>query len=150
MIIRQVDKTILEKEPYQVWNAFVDLLAMEEYDNLSDIQRIAHLAFWYDTEVNNGGHLQYFENKRTNHLTDTINALKTLGAISQAEILREAGNQFLNKERKPIKSVFTFVRKAKEGEFDEFDNRYYECDPSIQDLLEEYLEKNKDHFVEVL
>lgn len=54
MIIRKVDKAILEKEPYQLWNAFVDLLTTEEYDNLDEIQRIAYLAFWYDAEVNNG------------------------------------------------------------------------------------------------
>lgn len=150
MIIRKVDKAILEKEPYQLWNAFVDLLTTEEYDNLDEIQRIAYLTFWYDAEVNNGGHLQYFENRGTSHLADTINALKTLGAAAQAEILKEAGNLFLKKKRRPIKSVFAFVRAAKEGEFDEVDDKYYECEPSVQDLLEAYLEKNKDHFVEIV
>jgi hypothetical protein len=41
-------------------------------------------VFWYDSEVNNGGHLQYFENQGTNHLTETINTLKKLKAFSQA------------------------------------------------------------------
>lgn len=31
MIIREVKKEVLEKEPYQVWNAFIDLIAIESY-----------------------------------------------------------------------------------------------------------------------
>jgi len=48
-----------------VWNAFVDVLAMEEYADLDPVQRIPHLCFWYDSELQNGGHFQYFENRNT-------------------------------------------------------------------------------------
>ena len=33
------------------------------YEDLAEVQRKAHLVFWYDLQVNNGGHLQYFENQ---------------------------------------------------------------------------------------
>ena len=46
------------------WNGFVDLCAMEELENLTEIQRRAALALWYMAEVTNGGHFQYFVNKR--------------------------------------------------------------------------------------
>lgn len=47
MIIRSLTKEEVEAEPFQVWNAFVDLLSMEDFSDLSPEQRPAHLAFWY-------------------------------------------------------------------------------------------------------
>lgn len=108
VIIRQVKKTDLETEQYLIWNAFIDLVAMEEYEDLNKVQRIAHLCFWYESEVSNGGHLQYFENHKAIHLEETIEALRILGAASQAKILEAAGKQYLNKKRKSIKSVFQY------------------------------------------
>lgn len=49
MVKRQVSRLVLEKKPYQVWNVFIDLIAMEDYKDLTDIQRVAHLTFWYDS-----------------------------------------------------------------------------------------------------
>lgn len=106
--------------------------------------------FWYDSEVNNGGHLQYFENQGTNHLTETINTLKELKAFSQAEILEKAGKQFLGKKRNKIKLVLAFVKKAGEGEYDEFDNEFYESTPSTNDVLNDFLTKYQDQFVKII
>jgi hypothetical protein len=55
----------VEREPYRVWNAYVDLLAVEDHRDLVPEQRAAYLVFWYESEVQNGGHLQYFENRGT-------------------------------------------------------------------------------------
>ena len=52
------------REPHLIWNAFIDLIAIEDYGDLSPIQRKAHLVFWYESEVQNGGHGQYFEELR--------------------------------------------------------------------------------------
>jgi len=150
MMMREVKKEVFEKEPYQVWNAFIDLLAMESYENLTEIQRKAHLVFWYDSEVGNGGHLQYFENQGTDHLTETIKALKELKAISQAEILEKAGKQYKSKERKKIISVLSFVKKAREGEYDEFDNEFYESSPALHEILSDYLEMHQEQFVKIV
>jgi Domain of unknown function (DUF4375) len=65
MTIRKLSKSDVDAEPYCVWNAFVDLLAMEAYQDLTPEQRAAHLVFWYEHEVQNGGHLQFFENRGT-------------------------------------------------------------------------------------
>ncbi len=150
MIIREIKKELIEKEPYQVWNEFTDLIATEAYEDLNDIQRKAHLIFWYDSEVNNGGHLQYFENQGVNHLSETINALRDLSAFPQAEILEKARNQFSIKKREKIMSVESYVDEALEGEYEDFDNEYYEVTPSITELLEKYLEKHKEDFVKII
>jgi hypothetical protein len=41
----------------------VNLPSSEDYANLSEERRPAHLVFWYESEVQNGGHLQCFENR---------------------------------------------------------------------------------------
>lgn len=150
MIIRRVSKQILEKSPYEEWNAFIDLLAMEKHAELNEIQRVAHLSFWYDSEVQNGGHLQYFENKSMEDIHETIAALKELGAIKQANIIKDAYGQYASKKRKKILDVFTFVRAANEGEYENFDNQYYDCVPTVTALLEKYLMVNRDHFIEII
>jgi len=44
MKIRTLSKQDVEKEPYLVWNALVDLLAIESYEDLSEEQRATHLS----------------------------------------------------------------------------------------------------------
>ena len=83
MIIRKLNRDLVRAKPYEVWNSFVDILATEKYENLDDVQRVAHLCFWYDSEVQNGGHLQYFENRGTGLLDKTLAALGALGAGCQ-------------------------------------------------------------------
>jgi hypothetical protein len=51
--IRQLATSALALQPSARWNAFIDLIATEDYEDLGDEQRIAHLAFWYDSEVQN-------------------------------------------------------------------------------------------------
>ena len=57
----ELEKAIVEKKPYLLWNTFIGIIA-EDPSKLSDIQGLAHFAYQYDSEVQNGGHLQYFEN----------------------------------------------------------------------------------------
>ena len=45
MKTRTLTKEEVEAEPFLVWNAYVDLLAREGYDDLSVEQRPAHLVF---------------------------------------------------------------------------------------------------------
>ena len=123
---------------------------MEEYEDLNQIQRVAHLCFWYDSEVQNGGHIQYFENKGTERVCETIKALKSLGASKQADILGEANQQFSSKIRKTINTVLEFVMASREGEYERFDNQYYDCEPTVTELLEKYFQANKEYFVELI
>jgi hypothetical protein len=47
-------------------------------------QRPAHLVFWYESEVQNGGHFQYFTNRSDHHIEETIQSLNALGAHDHA------------------------------------------------------------------
>src|SRR5258708_33916078 len=59
-----ITKKALEEDKHAVWNAFIDLLATTDCDELAPSQRLARLAFLYDCEVLNGGPLQFFNNRR--------------------------------------------------------------------------------------
>jgi hypothetical protein len=147
---RQVSRRDLKQRPYLLWNAYVDLLAMGEYVDLTPRQRIAHLAFWYDSEVQNGGHLQFFENRGGRHLENTLDALRELGAEGQRQVLSDAISQIRSSPRRPIQTIEEFVARALEGEFDNVDAAYHEVKPSMAELLEKYLDRYTDEFVQVM
>lgn len=147
MKIKTLTKDEVEKNPYLIWNAFVDLVALEKYDDLAEDQRAAHLVFWYDSEVYNGGHLQYFANRRSQYLPETIVALRDLGAECQRLILCEAAELFLNRERPPLRTVEEFSSAAMEGEFASLDSRTYACVPSLYERLQTHLALHQSSFV---
>jgi hypothetical protein len=149
MIIRSLTKQEVDADPYCVWNAFVDLLAMEDYDDLSPEQCLAQLVFWYESEVQNGGHFQYFENRGMTYLDDTVNALGLLGATFQQQILREAGELWRSRSRASIQSTQEFCDTALEGEFDTFDSRFHTCSMSLQQCLEAYLAQHQSSFIRI-
>jgi len=145
-LYRKASTRQLERKPHVLWNEYVDLLAMSDYA-LTQVQRIAHLAFWYDAEVQNGGHLQYFENKGITRVDETIAALRNLGAQCQSEVLSRASIQFLSRPRARIPSASEYIEIALQGEFDEFDQAYHACHPEITELLKTYLEANEAEFI---
>jgi hypothetical protein len=147
MKIRKLSHRDFDADPYCVWNAFVDLLAMEDYQDLTPEQRVAHLVFWYESEVQNGGPLQFFENRGTEHLGETIEALGLLGAACQQRVLREACAVWFSRVRSRIETVEEFCEAAIEGEFAALDSRFGECDPPLQKKLEEFLSQRQSSFV---
>jgi hypothetical protein len=144
-----ISRRLLEEKPYVIWNEFVDILAMSDYAELSEKQRPAHLVFWYHSEVENGGHMQYFENRETQRVDATVAALKLLGAPCHADVLARAAAQFHSRPRSRIQSVEEYVETALEGEFDRFDEEYARCRPELEKTLEAFLAKNQSEFVVV-
>jgi Domain of unknown function (DUF4375) len=131
---RRVNAADAEAQPFLVWNAFVDLLACEEYSALDPSQRPAHLAFWYESEVQNGGHDQYFGNHGTERAGETAAALRGLGLGSQAALLEQASAALETPD---------YIQRL--GEVDAaFDG----CRPSISDALRAHLAEAPDRYVE--
>ena len=144
---RKVSRRLLEEKAYIVWNEFVDILAMSQYAHLSTKQRPAHLVFWYYSEVENGGHMQYFENRGTARITETVAALELLGCSCHAKVLTGAVTQLKSRPRSRIRSVEEYVETALQGEFDRFDDEYAKCQPTLDKALEGYLARNQSEFV---
>jgi uncharacterized protein DUF4375 len=147
---RNVTRWQVREDPYLVWNEYVGLLAMSNYRDLTETQRAAHLVFWYEHEVQNGGHLQYFENRGSGQVGEVIGALRRLGAHCQAQVLSRAAAQFAASPRAKIESVEEFVQTALEGEFAVFDQEFYACQPNLVEVLEAFLKQNRPAFVLVV
>ncbi|MFC5861044.1 DMP19 family protein [Acidicapsa dinghuensis] len=144
---KQLKIDAVKQAPHLIWNSFIDVIA-RNYSEIEDNQRSAHLVFLYDVEVQNGGHMQYFENHRATRLNETMQALMLLGANCQATILEDAGRQFLSKKRKIIRSIFEYVEIAREGEFNLFDQRYHQCTPDLTLCLQAHLHNHLPDYIE--
>jgi len=135
------------------WNAYVELLTRSELDELTPNQRSAYLAYWYSSEVLNGGHEQYFGNKEHFNHAEVVEALMVLGAESQADILRRALAFHQRSEKLLPERYDEFVVWNEDYGYSrtlwEFDRRFYMCRPELEaDLLERYLDAHEAEFIE--
>jgi hypothetical protein len=131
------------------WNLFIDLIVMEDEKNLSEVQLDTKLCFFYEAEVLNGGHLQYFNNRGISQTYDCFCALKRIGAIVQANILADAMKTLKENGIEDINSVEDYVAEALENKFGDVDNAFYDCSPDITSLLEDFILKYEYEFFEI-
>jgi len=125
----------------------VELLACSAYEELNAVQRVPHLAFCYESEVQNGGHLQFFENHPAEIIVPTIAALRVLGAENFIPILIEAARRWRSQQREKLETVEDFVSAGQSREFEDLDLAYYDVQPTMIQLLTNYLNLRQDDFV---
>ena len=141
MMRRKVNRRAYDEWNGCAWNAFVDLVATGEPNDFTDIQLRAHLIFWYDAEVANGGHLQYFVNQGTEQVAATLQAWKDVEMPCHQRILSDA---FEFVELNPINNIETveeYVAEAIEDKLGQFDSEFYKCDRQPMDVLEGFLQR---------
>jgi len=138
----------IERDPNLVWNTYIDILS-RELGELDPEQRPAALVFQYESEVQNGEHLQYFENSKASQLDETVAALDRIGASCHSAILRKAGDLFLSRSREPLASAEEHVEAALEGEFSELDQRFHGCPTTLIDCLQRSLDRDQSIFIEI-
>jgi Domain of unknown function (DUF4375) len=144
---RHLDAAAVAREPYLVWNAFVDLMATEDYEDMTETQRVAHLAFWYHAEVQNGGHYQYFVNSAGRRASEAVTALRALRLYAQAALLEQAIALWEKSKREQPEDANEFVEGALDGEFEKADSDFHACRPTIEETLEQYLAAHQKDFV---
>jgi uncharacterized protein DUF4375 len=138
---------IAAESPHEVWNAFVDLISSEPSEPFTAEQRAAALVFWYESEVQNGGHLQYFSNRGPDEAAASVAALRQLGASDHAAVLQAALESIpWTPDGSPI-SLEEYVGIAREGPYDEFDQAFHDASPPLQSVLETYLKSHLSAFV---
>lgn len=108
------------------WNRFLNEICFRDLETLSEIQKIAVLCFWYDTEMNSGGHSGYFDSCPDTVPQELIHAIFVVGYQAIAD---------------------NYQKALSEGEKDgwvETDTAYYNFFPSLYDCLQEFVENNQD------
>jgi hypothetical protein len=133
---RRVVAADARAQPFLVWNAFVDLLACEDYSALEPSQRPAQLAFWYESEVQNGGHDQYFGNQGTERIGETAAALRGLGLPEQADLLERTY---------ALLETPDYLEKLVQA-----DAAFDACRPSVTEVLQAHLAGATDLYVELV
>lgn len=134
------------------WNALIDLISAADLDELTPVQRIAHLAWWYNSEVLNGGHDQYFGNKDYFDHSEVVSALDALGATCQHDVLKEALIYFTKAQEDMPDGYDEYLAWDQEYRYGDqmsnFDKQFYGCRPEIEtELLENYLNANESEFI---
>ena len=118
------------------WNAFVDLLSDSSYESLGEKGRVAYRAFWYDAEVQRGGHERYLAH-RAETLDETLLALDELGAGAQRAILEQA---------RAAAAAGAVERKQ---QLEALDAAYHACEPDVPELLAAFLDRHLEEFGEL-
>lgn len=110
-------------------------------------QRLVLAVVWYASEVNNGGHDQFFFNSTGIVWPDALAGLEAAGAESFAQILREAAARFGDPPPRDRKQR---VRSLDELgiAFDDLDDRFYAEDQrlGLDTMLLEYIRRNRQEF----
>lgn len=148
MIKRKISKELIGKERGLIWNAYVDLVCMEEYEDLSEIQKVGKALFWYENEVMNGGHMQFILNRGIDELELTIKALKFGYHNGFIELLEKAKEIYSELDFSKVIDKESYIEMALEDHFDYCDEKFYQIEPSLYALQLGLLLDFQDEFVE--
>lgn len=116
----------MSKDKIERWNRFVEDICCRNLDSLSEMQKYAVLCFWYDAEMNSGGHSGYFDS-----YPDTVpeELVKAIRYVANDEI---------------AENYIKAVENGEDDDYAETDMAYYKFSPSLSQYLENYVEKNKN------
>lgn len=122
--------------PDNAWNRFVNYACTRELERVPAEILPAFLVFWYMSEVENGGHLQYFTNRCDDPFGMTVKALHDMGSAELSSTLEAALFKWNSRERNDPESVEEYVTLALEGEFEALDLAFGNAEPGIYELLD--------------
>jgi hypothetical protein len=126
----------------------VDLCAMEKLETCTPVQRKAALVFWYQAEVNNGGHFQYFVNKASYPHKEVVDALRELGAHHSADVLAAALKELDGRLPHFPETAEDYEEERQDFSLEQFDSRWgTKGDKEVQEALLRYLRANEREFV---
>jgi hypothetical protein len=131
-----ITRSELDAEPAARLSALVTFLAEHrEYQSRETVKSF-WLAYTYDAEVLNGGHLQYFHNHGTGDVPATLKALRLIGGRDHAALLEDCWSKVKREPISRVDSLEQYPALAAERSFTVEDNAYYKLRPEVLRLLE--------------
>lgn len=79
----------IDKNRIKRWNLFIEDVCCRDEVDLTDVQKKAVICFWYDAEVQNGGHCGYFDCYPDTDPNELSEAIREIGTDEMA-------NNYLN------------------------------------------------------
>lgn len=116
----------------------------------TNAQRKILALFWYDSEVCNGGHDQFFSNSTGIVWKDALEGMKMIGAVKYADNFQKAINMF--GETVPYdrdERNFILDKLLEKEDFDDFEqiDKFYYAEENIDQLMNDYVRNNASEFV---
>ena len=130
------------------WNAMNNMMALSNIGDLTPIQRAAHLAYWYMSEVYNGGHEQFISNHAELDHFEVIRALEAVGAAEQAGILRDFLGAVTASPLGAQRTVLDYLEHGPYIDSSQHDAAFGKCKRTVETCLEDYLDKYESEFIE--
>jgi hypothetical protein len=138
------------KHPNLLWEKLNEFLTFADLTSLSPPQRIAYLAYDYETHiVRMAGHCDYFSTRRLPDYAEVVFALRSVGAVEQAAILAIALEKVHAASiRAPDEYADRFLAGVESADLIEFDEALARCKRSVPECLVDYLDKHEAEFIE--
>lgn len=150
MAKRKISKDLIGKEFGLIWNAYVEFVVYEEYEDLNEIQKVGKALFWYESEVMNGGHMQFFLNKGIEEVEETVKALKFVAYNEYLPLLEKALEIYNGLDYSKVEDPESYAEMALEGHFDYCDEQFYQITRSIEAIQLMFLLDFQQEFIEII
>ena len=122
----------------------------KDLEGFTDAQRKIFALYWYDSEVCNGGHDQFFSNSTGIVWKDVIEGMRMIGDNEDAENFQKAIDLFGGEipfDRDERNAILNKLCDADNfDDFEEIDNCYYGGD-RFEKLMNEYVKSHPSEFV---
>lgn len=122
----------------------------KDLKSFTEAQRRFLALFWYDSEVCNGGHDQFFSNSTGIVWKDAIECMQMIGASEYADNFQKAVDMFGGKvpfDRAERNAMLDILCEDENfDDFHEIDSFYYK-EENINQLMNEYAKNHASEFV---
>jgi len=113
-------------------------------DALDAREKVLFFVWELEAQVNNGGFNQYFFNSGSNHAAPTEEALRAIGAVNTASLLKEAMDVFGNGGPSPMRderqNQLEAMSDEQEKAFDRLDEQFYLYPDDLSKLLAAFMQ----------
>ena len=148
-VTNNVDKILAIEDKGDAALALFDILP-ETVEEGNDFQKNVLLALTLDGEVRNGGFSQYFFNSSGAYVSEALVALEKINATNTLQLLKQAIQHFpkspIPKDTGDRRDLMDELPEEIYEEWDAIDTQFYDSKESIDELVIEYVKKNKSKF----
>lgn len=117
--------------------------------NISRAELTIYLCQALEGEVNNGGFSQFFFNSSGDYASETVEALREIGALKTAVILQKANSVYPNglvpKDRDEREQYLLDNEEVGKA-LSEADDAFYGCEENLAELSYTYVMNNRGQF----
>ncbi len=119
--------------------------SLERYSGLSRAEQVFVLVWELEAEVNNGGFSQFYFNSSGDRATETVAALRAIGADRTALIVERANARFASgpPADRAVRQEVLLEIDSNEGLFQDLDSEFYRYPNEISDLLMRFVREHR-------